>query len=178
MFDVQSADDALRVARELCTRHAGIVDAGSDREARDIALRVVLAEVMSPGSTTEVGSPEAKRHFDREPSSQATPNPSRALNNTPSPKYLSPTGKAPSTLRSRKSSSARGEECFYCTEPGSRYCKETGRRHETVQQRASRQWRQLYRQMALASTFVSTARLAKVNTCVEEYAIDLNFDDI
>ena len=175
MFNVQSAEDALRVAKELCSRHAGIVDAGNDREARDVALRVVLAEVMSPGSTTDVGSPEAKRHFDREPTSQDA-SPARALNDTPSPKLLSPTDKSPNSTRSRRSSCP--ESCFYCTEPSSRYCKETGRRHETPQQRASRQWRQLYRQMALASTFVSTARLAKVNTCVEEFAIDLNFDDI
>lgn len=174
MFNVNSAEEALRVARELCARHSGIVSAGSDREARDVALRVVLAEVMAPGSSTPMGSPEALRHYERDVSpikGGGSPQPGLTSRNldAKSSAAVSP---------ARSGSFSRMEACFYCTEPTSRYCKETGRRHENPEQRAKRQWRQLYRQMALASTFVSTARLSKVNTCVEEYAIDLNLDDI
>ena len=82
-----------------------------------------------------------------------------------------------STRRTR-GPSGKSAGCFYCNEPTSRFCKETGRRHENGTEKAIRQWRRIYRQLALASSFVSSARLAKVNTCVEEYTIELNLDDI
>lgn len=66
-------------------------------------------------------------------------------------------------------------ECPYCKEPASRFCKETGRRHETPDEKAERRWKHVFRQLSLASSFVSNVRLSKKNSCIEDQGVELIF---
>lgn len=67
-------------------------------------------------------------------------------------------------------------ECPYCKEPASRFCKESGRRHETPEEKANRRWKHIFRQMAMMSSFVSNVRMKKKNTCIENGAVELSFN--
>eukprot|EP00388_Colpodella_angusta_P007191 GDKJ01020527.1.p1 GENE.GDKJ01020527.1~~GDKJ01020527.1.p1 ORF type:complete len:170 (-),score=5.21 GDKJ01020527.1:28-537(-) len=169
MFQARTADEALAIARELCSRHVGLLDDAVSESVRDTALRVILTEAASPGSY----SPSKERIFSPEP---------LKLHNDHSETFrpqLERKGSTLSTTSSRRSGGkGKSLECFYCNEPRSRFCKETGRRHESGLEKAMRQWRRIYRQLSLAASFVSSARLSKLNTCVEEFAIELNLDDI
>ena len=62
--------------------------------------------------------------------------------------------------------------CPYCDEPYRRFCPESGRRHETQDERASRLWRTMFRQIQFSAKMVSAARLEKPNTCAEEFYIE------
>ncbi len=70
---------------------------------------------------------------------------------------------------------SRLESCPYCQEPSSRFCKETGRRHETTDEKGERRWKHIFRQLSLASSFVSNVRLSKKNTCLESEGVELIF---
>lgn len=67
------------------------------------------------------------------------------------------------------------EACPYCNEAWSRFCKETGRRHETSEERAERRWKHLFRRMSLAASFIDNSRLQKKNTCEEDYSVEIVF---
>ena len=89
--------------------------------------------------------------------------------------------RAEPTVEEKKASPPQEEcnrTCIYCNEPSSRYCKETGRRHENAEERANRQWKTMFRQLAMASQFVNKARLNKPNTCVEDFGIELDLDSM
>jgi hypothetical protein len=100
-------------------------------------------------------------------SASIAPSPSPASNSTP------PAGTIPRTGGSTIGSAL--SRCPYCNEPSSRFCKETGRRHETRDEAAERRWRHLYRQMVVASSFISMARLSKKNTCEVDDTVELVF---
>eukprot|EP00759_Apiculatamorpha_spiralis_P006091 PhF_6_TR13593/c0_g1_i1/m.21749 len=74
----------------------------------------------------------------------------------------------------RKVSCSSLKACPYCDEPSTRFCKESGKRHETPEERAKRRWRTTFRQLATANKFVSFARLQKVNTCAEVFTVNLD----
>ena len=63
--------------------------------------------------------------------------------------------------------------CPYCAEPYRRFCPESGRRHETKEERCERLWRTLYRQTQFAGQMVSHRVVDSKNTCVEVFIVDL-----
>jgi hypothetical protein len=91
----------------------------------------------------------------------------------PAETSTSPAGTIPRTGGATVGSAL--SRCPYCNEPSSRFCKETGRRHETRDEAAERRWRHLYRQMVVASSFISMARLSKKNTCEVDDTVELVF---
>jgi hypothetical protein len=160
---VNDLDEAMAVAKAMCSRHPHLIrTVGSTSSARDVALKIFLQEVASENS----------RVFD-----------ASALNTSSIPRAAdtsamiaeSESARSPSCVPGGKSND---QHCAYCDEFTTRFCKNTGRRHETQEQRAVRLWKHIYRQFHVASNFISTARLEKKNTCVEDYAVDLNLDDI
>lgn len=83
-------------------------------------------------------------------------------------------------VKTRKEAAARKivkhsalAECPYCDTPFTKFCHESGRRHETPEEKAERRWKHLFRQMAMMSSFVSNVRLSKKNTMVEEASVEL-----
>ena len=59
-------------------------------------------------------------------------------------------------------------------ERANRFYKDSGKRHETPEERAYRRWRTTFRQLATVGKFVSMARLQKKNTCAEEFSVSLD----
>lgn len=158
MLKVRSTEEALVLAKEMCSRHQDLIQSvGPAKTARDIAMSILLEEL-------QLGEPIAKQVQQSSATQQHYASASGGGDTAAG--ITSPTsGGANRTLRS----------CPYCSEPTSRYCKETGRRHQGAEERALLYWKRCYRQFALASQFVSSARLAKKNTCVEDYAVELDF---
>lgn len=169
----------MRVAKEMCRRHPELVQAsGTASPPRDIAMKIILSELAqnqgielrydmhSPDSKS--GSP-AVRDDGLSPYANAA-HASAALGR--------PGAFQPTPMHGTLEPQNALDQCPYCDEPKSRYCKETGRRHETAQGRAVRFWRHIYRQLSIASNFINTARLSKPNTCTEEYAVELDLDSI
>lgn len=163
MLKVRSAEEAIAMAKEMCSRHRSMVlEIGPHCTPRDVALKILLEELHQ-------GEPTAKkiqRAMNQVKQQQATlsssEQPSAGLDDN-----------APTSDSNFAAANLRN--CPYCTEPSSRYCKETGRRHQNSEERAMTLWKKLYRRFALASQFVSSARLAKKNTCVEDYSVELDF---
>ena len=184
MFKVKDPDEAQAVASDMCRRYPGLVqEVGPGASARDVAVKILLRELQS-------GSPSMSKLSPPRPgaaSTQGGTSPGGTslqggdggrLDVTGIP-YDSSPGQSPSKGQEAQqvdSTGSKVEPCPYCPEPGSRYCKETGRRHETPAAKTLRQWKTIYRQLAMASQFVNTARLGKANTCVESDAIELDLD--
>jgi len=171
MFKVRNAEEAMILAKELCQRHGAIIKGiGSSQTARDAALRILLSEIQA-------GEPVAKGVASR-PLAVGVPVGSSSGQNTTTPQKLSAI--KPQSRNNNNASEvpkvdySAMRKCTYCNEPTSRYCKETGRRHGSSEERALLRWKAIYRQLANASHFVSTARLSKPNTCVEDYAVQLD----
>jgi hypothetical protein len=64
-------------------------------------------------------------------------------------------------------------DCPYCDEPYRPFCPESGRRHETAEEKCQRMWRTLFRQLQFSAKMASAKRLEKPNTCAEEFYIEL-----
>ena len=169
---VNDLDEAMRVARNMCSRHPDVLNTvGATNSARDAALKIFMREVATENS----------RAFDES-----------ALDQSSIPRMAVRDGVSPSPQRARSGSRGpaadtsgvnanpvpdeNGRVCSYCDTPSTRFCKETGRRHESGDERSVRLWRHMYRQLHVASNLISTARLEKKNTCVEDYAVDLDLD--
>lgn len=171
---VKTVEEAMAVAKEMCRRHPELVrTAGTAHTARDVALKIFLQEVACNAEelSSIASSPRRDRSTPRAPAEAATPSPAKTHHSDPM---------TPAQVLASSSPRAEGSalpNCNYCNEPETRYCKNTGRRHETPQQRSVRLWKHIYRQLQVASNFISTARLEKKNTCVEEFAVELNLDD-
>lgn len=172
MLRVRNLDEAILLAKELCRRHEGLVQSvGPTNTARDIATRILLEELQS-------GEPTANelRSRNAPPAGSVLPrkrDPTSPTSHT-APTLLVTSGNK-TLLAEEQQSLLEGRLCPYCTEPTSRYCKETGRRHQTQKERLLFLWKRLYRHYSLASQFVTAARLAKKNTCVEDYTVELDF---
>lgn len=155
MMQVRNTEEALVLAKEMCARHNDLVqEVGPRFTARDIALRILLEEMQAD-------EPTAKRV-------RAALNTAQKLSHDGAPQ----TGSTAATTQPPPESTF---QCPYCTEPSSRYCKETGRRHQSPEQRALEYWRKIYRRFALASQFITSARLSKRNSCIEDYSVELDF---
>lgn len=208
MIRVRSLEEAQSLARELCKRHEDLMQSATGMAAspRDVALKIFLAEMGGGDGQSIAGSPSPARSTTGSGlfANPASPSPARmsttATNASATVPISSSGGKpSPGATAAAASSSAmtampstvgssvhggadaqasRLEACAYCNEPSSRYCKETGRRHETSGERATRLWRTIFRQLQCASHFIDTARLNKPNSCVEDYAVELNLDDV
>ncbi len=184
MFRIKNADEAQAVAHEMCRRHPELVSAiGPRASARDVAIKILLTELqmgspsLSPdrreGTTT--ASPGA--NVSAIPFHTGDSSPATVRQTSSSPNAQHRTQQHPESATG-VSDDVSNRKCAYCNEPATRYCKETGRRHETPGERAERQWRTIFRQVSLASRFVNSARLAKPNTCVEEFAVELDLDNL
>jgi hypothetical protein len=159
MLKVRSTEEALVLAKEMCSRHHDLIQGvGPSKTARDIAMAILLEELQT-------GEPIAKQVQQSNIGQQQV-----------YPFSAGGSGGGTDTAPTSPTSGGRNVRgCPYCSEPSSRYCKETGRRHQNAEERALLYWKRCYRQFALASQFVSSARLAKKNTCVEDYAVELDF---
>ncbi|CUG85644.1 Hypothetical protein, putative [Bodo saltans] len=165
MLKVRSTEEALVLAKEMCSRHHDLIQGiGPSKTARDIAMAILLEELQT-------GEPIAKQVQQSNIGQQQAYPFSAGGGGGAGFNGGGGTDTAPTSPTSGRN--VRG--CPYCSEPTSRYCKETGRRHQNAEERALLYWKRCYRQFALASQFVSSARLAKKNTCVEDYAVELDF---
>jgi len=170
MMRVSNAEEAVALAKEMCRRHPELLkQVGPVHSAKDVALKIFLSEAAASGNITVDGSPH------RAGGARASASPTvAAAAAAPTVAVAAPVAPAAPAAPVVKVSNL--ERCPYCTEPSSRYCKETGRRHETTEERAYRHWRHLYRQLQIASNFIDTARLNKPNTCCEDYSVELDLD--
>lgn len=196
MIRVRSLEEAQSVARALCQRHSPLVSqAGAAASPRDVALKIFLAEMAaqhggSAALTTLSPSPDRGAPQDAagtyvSPVRQAElpviiggrseSSPSVASQKSSIAGAHNATGMETTGIGA--SSSSPPSSCAYCSEPTSRYCKETGRRHETSAQRAVRQWRTIYRQLQCTLQFIDSARLTKPNSCVEDFSVELDLND-
>ncbi len=78
-----------------------------------------------------------------------------------------------SAIQDRKGAVSTLPYCRYCDEPWRRFCPESGRRHETREERTRRLWRIMWRQQQFISKMTNLARLEKPNTCEEEYYVEI-----
>jgi hypothetical protein len=154
MLKVNDADEALAVAKEMCRKHPELVrGVGAQASSRDVALKIFLHELSA--TTTGV------LDYDASPNASPAASPARA-----------------GTAAAAAAPPPPGVfACPYCDDGATRYCKNTGRRHEDADGKARRQWRHLFRQLQIANTFIDTARLNKANTCTEDFAVELDLDD-
>lgn len=184
---VKDLDEAMRVARAMCERHPDLVKTvGITNSARDAALKIFLHEVAHENanaasfnvSAIEAGDGSVRRLAERTPSAVGDNSPNAASPTPHRQRSASATSGQSSPdvigVNPNAKPDANGRICAYCREPSTRYCKETGRRHESEKERAVRMWKHIYRQMHVASNFISTARLEKPNSCLEDYAVDLD----
>ena len=166
MFKVRNAEEAMIIAKELCGKHQSLVKGvGVTGSARDVALKILLHELQQ-------GEPTAKTILARplvgvsavSASQQEALKANRAMDK---PKIIH---------ESIKVDFSSQRQCAYCQEPGRRFCKETGRRHGTVEERALLYWKKMFQQMAIASQFVNSARLGRPNTCTEGDSVEIDLD--
>eukprot|EP00672_Neobodo_designis_P008494 CAMPEP_0174855262 /NCGR_PEP_ID=MMETSP1114-20130205/32860_1 /TAXON_ID=312471 /ORGANISM="Neobodo designis, Strain CCAP 1951/1" /LENGTH=182 /DNA_ID=CAMNT_0016089997 /DNA_START=46 /DNA_END=594 /DNA_ORIENTATION=- len=177
---VNDLDEAMRVARVMCSRHPDVLrTVGATNSARDAALKIFMREVATENSRafdeTELNESSIPRMADRE---GVSPSPPRANASQGGDGAAAAAGQSSSFqgVNSNPVPDEHGRVCSYCDTPSTRFCKETGRRHESGEERSLRLWRHMYRQLHVASNLISTARLEKKNTCVEDYAVDLDLD--
>jgi hypothetical protein len=83
-----------------------------------------------------------------------------------------PLSAAEAALKQPGPASALGD-CPYCQEPHKRFCPESGRRHESPDDKVRRMWQALFRQVQFSSRMASLARLDKPNTCAEEFYVEI-----
>lgn len=173
-----TVEETVAAAREICRKHQHVIDAMKDATApRDIALRIFLSEIAQERSPARRAS-HPRASADGVGSLGGDSSPKVELTNpapTPNMKHMpQPSGEFSPGLRSPVSERSMEFGCRYCNEPSSRFCKETGRRHETREDRARRQWKQLFQLLYNTNRFLrATGRLRQENSCVEEFFIEL-----
>ncbi len=172
MFKVRSAEEAMIMAKELCGRHAGLVKGlGVAGSAREVALKILLHELQQ-------GEPVAKAVLARPVvgTSAVAAAPSSSSADQPGGSNKGDAAKPKIVHETIIVDFSAMRQCAYCTEPTSRFCKETGRRHGTKEERALVTWKKMYRQLQIASQFVNSARLGRGNTCTEGDSIEIDLD--
>lgn len=178
MMRVNTMDEALAVAKTMCSKHPDLVKTvGTTGTPRDVALKIFLSEVSSDPSSGfkyDVTPPRSEPRQAAAGADAATPVGSASATGADGSSTSAPAAHA-ATVGPAPNPTDR--QCPYCDDAGTRYCKNTGRRHETPEEKSVRLWRHMYKQLVIASNFINTARLAKKNTCVEDYAVELDLDD-
>ena len=180
------------LAEQWCSKHPEVVSASPENEklsAMDKAVKIISLETSTEKGKSELfraaapfgvsfldsvpGQPHPATDFlgARDLSSSANNN-----NNNNNTKPTSSSATTDGTMAIAGTKASNLSQCPYCKEPASRFCKETGRRHETPEEKANRRWKHIFRQYSLASSFVSNVRLSKKNTCLDQDAVELIFD--
>ena len=189
------------LAEQWCSKHPEVVSASSENEklsAMDKAIKIISLETSTDKGKSDLfraaapfgvsfldsipGQPHPATDFlgarDLASSSSVQPSSSNNNNNNKNSQQQQqqqqPSGGDTMAIAGAKASNL--QSCPYCKEPTSRFCKETGRRHETPEEKANRRWKHIFRQYSLASSFVSNVRLSKKNTCLDQEAVELVFD--
>jgi hypothetical protein len=155
VFTPLSTQQVLQAARQLCAEHPAEVAAAVDSATALVAARKIVADASLGDMRRPLGLTLAA-----------------ATNRSAGEREGTALPAAQRTLR-RSGPKSTLDSCPYCTEPGRRFCPESGRRHETADERSLRLWRTLYRQMQFHSRMANVARLDKPNTCAEEFFVEI-----
>lgn len=171
MLRVKTLEEAMEVAKHMCARHPDLVrSVGPTQTARDVALKIFLQEIASrPEELSSIAASPQRTALNFTSIDEQSPAQSPVQSDRHDVPDVSPSNPARSN-----SAAATDRTCFYCDDASTSFCKNTGRRHETIEEKNLRLWRHIYRQLHVASNFISTARLEKKNTCVEEFEVELN----
>lgn len=154
-----SPTDLIRLAESLCAQHAAIINAdANDESSASLVAQRILNDAASKSSAMPVG---------------VLPRLSLATAIGASGGGSGPTSTTPRSGLKQASPVTRLKDCPYCNDSRRRFCPESGRRHETDDERALRYWRMIVRQLQFSTTVASAARLNQENTCAEEFFVEL-----
>jgi hypothetical protein len=166
VFTPFSAREVLAAARQLCRENKGDVSSAVDEETAHVAAAKIVADATMQDSSAPVGVAIAgalqRAGRESENADAVTEAAAAAPSLTEAERALKRKGPA-STLAS----------CPYCSDPSRRFCPESGRRHETEDERGVRLWRAMYRQLQFHSRMADLGRLEKPNTCAEEFYVEI-----
>ena len=181
------------LAEQWCSKHPEVVSASSENEklsAMDKAIKIISLETSTDKGKSDLfraaapfgvsfldsipGQPHPATDFLGARDLTSTSSSSNNNNKNSQQQQQQPSEGDIMAIAGAKASNL--QSCPYCKEPTSRFCKETGRRHETPEEKANRRWKHIFRQYSLASSFVSNVRLSKKNTCLDQEAVELVFD--
>ncbi len=152
-------DYALRLCAENSQRMGMIASA---EDARRCALGIVASASVSSQAPLGV----ALQHMPPSLSPPRRTTPQRTAVRGPETPHVAASLK-------KKSPPTSLASCAYCDEPSRPFCPESGRRHETKDERSHRLWRFMFRWLQFSSRVAHVERLAKPNTCSEEFYIEL-----
>ncbi len=160
------SSELLRAAEALCAQHSSVIASDAVDEPSAVAVaRRILTDTAAQNSSTTAGLTESVVPSLRIPAGSAA---GQSSGHTPRRATMTPR----STLKGA-SPLTNVMECPYCTDSRRRFCPESGRRHETKEERARRFWRTIVRQTQFSRSMASTTRLAQENTCAEEFYIEM-----
>ena len=160
-------DYALRLCAENSQRMGAIA---SGDNARLAALGIV-AHASATSASVPLGVTLAQMHPPLSPTRLATPQRSPAVA-AAAARTTGPQSAAAASLKQQSPPTALAD-CPYCNEPSRPFCPESGRRHETHEERGMRLWRVMFRFLQFSSRVAQVERLSNPNTCSEEFYIEL-----
>jgi hypothetical protein len=167
VFTPFSAREVLAAARQLCRENKEEVAAAIDEETANVAAAKIVADANMHDSSQPIGVAiaAALQRAGRESANADTVTEAAAAAGPP-------LTEAERALK-RKGPASSLSDCPYCTDPSRRFCPESGRRHETSEERGQRLWRAMFRQLQFHSRMADLGRLEKPNTCAEEFYVEI-----
>ena len=151
MGKIATADDARRVAE-------GIVSRASVGGVEPVGVAFLRQQTTSSPSASGI-------HFTPQRREESL------TRDDPKRRAVDANDSLPSLKR--RGPPTRAVDCPYCTEPDRRFCPESGRRHETAEEKSQRLWRTMFRYVQFSCRVACVERLEKLNTCSEEFYIEL-----
>ena len=175
-----SAKDVLSAAQQLCVENPEATQSATSPDAAHLAAQKIVADANAINTAMPIGVAIAAANDRRLTTlKKRDGSPGRATNGADGDGDADAVGgeRAPTTARGllKESHGKKSTlpDCPYCSEPHRRFCPESGRRHETAEEKATRLWRTMYRQSLFSLRLAAASRINEENTCAEEFFVEI-----
>jgi len=174
ILEVKTLQEAQALARSLCQQHSTLLSGiTSEEAAKAAATKIFSDELLRISSQREDHGRRENTILKAKDVHRGDPSGFLSSMRTSLPELNNNQRCMPAEGLQRCMSVSALSLCPYCNEPSSRFCKESGKRHETALERVKRRWHTVFRQLSVVGKLVNMTRLQKSNTCAEEFFVSL-----